>query len=498
MNAQAQVTADQTQTSQPDRNEIGASFIKRASELKKGDDAGATALVEDAVLDEMPEAFDDLFTKAIAKSTGLKQSPYSKTLRKMRTAPSVSTNPAANAQPTFVNRNPDPEPNPWPLSKVIDYIVRTIQRQIICPPYMVWAIALWTVGTFGFQDCPVFPRLIFTSPTKRCGKSTALATVEALCSNPDRTDGISPAAMFRLIAERKPTLCVDEVDTFFNKNEEYRGIANAGYHYNGKITRMMPTPDGKGWHIADFNVFCPMAFAGIGSMKDTVTDRALTIKLERAAARGSGARRKPLRYRDLEFLRAQIVPHLVAHAPAIRGAMAAGVKVLPAGLNDRAQDNWEPLLALADYVGGVWPRQARSAALALATGDDSLTHRDMLLADLWDIIKEQRRPVARQMWTWLRGGKIGPRPTANPYIRSADAVAELIKIEHRPWPEYGKDSKGMTPNRLAVLLRPLNILPTKQRMSLPQHPGLSFPATASVHVYSVATLRAAYRQYLMS
>jgi len=35
---------------------------------------------------------------------------------------------------------------------------------------------------------------------------------------------------------------------------------------------------------------------------------------------------------------------------------------LPEALSDRAQDNWRPLVAIADAVGGEWPRKARAAA----------------------------------------------------------------------------------------------------------------------------------------
>ena len=39
---------------------------------------------------------------------------------------------------------------------------------------------------------------------------------------------------------------------------------------------------------------------------------------------------------------------------------------VPDGLNDRAADNWEPLLTIADRAGGEWPERARKAALALS------------------------------------------------------------------------------------------------------------------------------------
>ena len=38
---------------------------------------------------------------------------------------------------------------------------------------------------------------------------------------------------------------------------------------------------------------------------------------------------------------------------------------IPAALNDRAAEVWEPLLVLADLAGGAWPEKARAAATAL-------------------------------------------------------------------------------------------------------------------------------------
>jgi hypothetical protein len=39
---------------------------------------------------------------------------------------------------------------------------------------------------------------------------------------------------------------------------------------------------------------------------------------------------------------------------------------LPEALNDRAEDNWEHLFAIADIAGAHWPRKAKQAALSLS------------------------------------------------------------------------------------------------------------------------------------
>jgi Protein of unknown function (DUF3631) len=61
---------------------------------------------------------------------------------------------------------------------------------------------------------------------------------------------------------------------------------------------------------------------------------------------------------------------------------------MPDGLNDRAADSWEPMVAIADLIGGGWPIRARAVAVALS-GDDLAAAKDdnmdtMLLSDIRD------------------------------------------------------------------------------------------------------------------
>jgi hypothetical protein len=62
---------------------------------------------------------------------------------------------------------------------------------------------------------------------------------------------------------------------------------------------------------------------------------------------------------------------------------------LPEELNDRAQDSWEPLLAIADEAGADWPERARAAAVALARAtEDGVDHKVELLADTRDVFRD--------------------------------------------------------------------------------------------------------------
>ena len=67
------------------------------------------------------------------------------------------------------------------------------------------------------------------SPEKRCGKTTLLGLLSELVNRPIVAANISSPAFFRVIEETKPTLLIDEADTFLQGNDELRGILNSGY-----------------------------------------------------------------------------------------------------------------------------------------------------------------------------------------------------------------------------------------------------------------------------
>jgi hypothetical protein len=98
-------------------------------------------------------------------------------------------------------------------------------------------------------------------------------------------------------------------------------------------------------------VFCPKAFAGIGDcLPDTITDRAIPIRLKRRH-RGEQVERFRLRNAEPEghMLRDRLADRLEPQ----RDYLEALRPALPDELDDRAQNVWEPLLAIADLTAGV-------------------------------------------------------------------------------------------------------------------------------------------------
>src|SRR5208282_3622937 len=91
---------------------------------------------------------------------------------------------------------------------------------------------------------------------------------------------------------------------------------------------------------------------------------------------------------------------------------------LPRELNDRAQDNWEPLLAVADHAGGAWPQLARATALRLSgAGERAVAQSAELLTDIREVFEAKK--VDR--------------------ISTADLLQALIADELKPWATCYRD-----------------------------------------------------------
>jgi hypothetical protein len=338
---------------------------------------------------------------------------------------------------------------PSDLAVTLDAVVAFVRRFVVLTEAQLVAIALWVFHTHAFEAAETTPYISATSAEKRSGKTRLLEVLELLVRTALPTANISDAALFRAITERKPTLLFDEVDAIFGPKardrEDLRGMLNAGYRRGAVALRMgganMRT-------LETFPVFCPKAFAGIGELPDTIRDRAIRIRLER---RTREERIERFRRRDV-LEQAEPIHQSVESLAALHAETLAYARPhLPDELDDRAQDYWEPLLAIADHAGGDWPTRARAAAVTLSTGeergDDSMGAR--LLADIRDVFESNG--TTRY-------------PTAH-------LIAELAKIEESPWGDWF--GKLITPQALGKLLKPYQIKTMPIRAEGEVHRGYS-------------------------
>lgn len=319
-------------------------------------------------------------------------------------------------------------------------VARSLDKYVVTPS--AWArdaISLWIAATHAQKAWNHAPRLVINSPEKRCGKTRLLEIIEALSHEPLMTANVSTAALYRIIGMRgdsPPTILLDEADTIFGtkikaeQNEDLRGLFNAGHSRGATTWRCvgpMQTP-------TEFRVYSMAALAGIGSMPDTITDRAVNITMRRRAAGETVAPYRETRDKPgLAYLRDELAQWVGAHLDELEKADPE------TKLEDRAADNWAPLFAVADLAGGDWPEQSRAAALGLTAIYSE--------ADAGQSLNVQLLDDCRSIW------KHNPAVDKN-FISSVSFAATLRKDESAPWGEI-----ELTARRLAVRLAGFGIKP---------------------------------------
>lgn len=341
-----------------------------------------------------------------------------------------------DANPGVAVNDIEPWPDPVDPQMLLTDISNTVRRFLICETETADAVALWIAMSWLIDAVQVAPLAVITSPEKRCGKSQMLTLMGKLVCRPIIASNISPAALFRAIDAWQPTLLVDEADAFMHENEELRGILNCGHTrdtaYVVRVVGDEHTP-------TKFHVWGAKALAGIGRLADTLMDRAIILPLRRKLPHEQVDR---LRYAE-PGLFAELAAKLARLAEDYREAIRHARPELPAELNDRAQDNWEPLLAIAEVAGGPWPGRAKAAALKLSGSDDGLSLGAELLSDIQEVFRA--KGVER--------------------IASADLINALCEDGEAPWLTYNR-GKPITQRQVASKLRDYGIRPRTIRLGV--------------------------------
>jgi putative DNA primase/helicase len=250
-----------------------------------------------------------------------------------------------------------PEIKPWRGavngSELLDEIVACLRDYLVLPSGSAEIIALWVLHTHAFDCFTITPRLAITSPEKGCGKTTLLDVINQLVARPLSTSSVTTSAVFRIVEMKKPTLLIDEADTFLKDNDGLRGVLNTGHRRGGQVTRTV----GEDFEPRQFTTWSPAAIAMIGRLPDTLDDRAITIRLRR---------RKPIeRVRAFRSDRAgelRVLAQKAARWTLDNRQALTAADPETGELVNRSADNWRPLFAIADIAGGKWPRLARSTS----------------------------------------------------------------------------------------------------------------------------------------
>lgn len=330
----------------------------------------------------------------------------------------------------------DLEPWPEPVSgaEILDTIHKVALDYVIMPEKSAVAFSLWCLLTYCYNAFRILPVLEIKSPEKRCGKTRLLEVLSGLAYRAFPSSNLTPATVYRVIEKCQPCFLIDEADTFLPQNDELRGVLNSGHTVkNAFVTRCNSETN----EPERFSTWCPKAIALIGKLPSTLDDRAIVISLKRKLTT-EAVKRLSLSFDDecLDLRR-----KCKRWATDNMGRLKAANPELPAIDNDRALDNWTPLLAIADLAGGEWPKSARNAMQEIEAGKEDDSARVMLLQDIQKIFKDR----------------------ACEKLSSQNLVDALVAIEDRPWSEW-KRGKPLSKVGLSRLLKPFNIAPNTIRI----------------------------------
>jgi hypothetical protein len=309
---------------------------------------------------------------------------------------------------------------PEPLGELLGQVEELLGRFVVfVNVHQVVAVVLWIAHSHAIEATDVTPYLHINSAEKRSGKSRLLDVLELLVRQAWRVATPTEAVTYRIIERDAPTILLDEVDAIFSgkgakEHEGLRALLNAGFQRGTMVPRCV----GPRQELKSFATFCCKAIAGIGAVPDTVADRSVPIRLRR---RKASERVQRFRRREVEPVAAPLRTLLETWASFAVDELRDARPVMPPEITDRAEEAWEPLVAIADAAGGSWPSRARSAAVVLGTGTPDDSEQSIGVRLLADV-----RSVVRGL------GDAEKVPTA-------DLLAGLHALEEAPWGDwYGK------------------------------------------------------------
>jgi hypothetical protein len=337
--------------------------------------------------------------------------------------------------------------DPYATATLLADTYAFLRRFLVADDSALVAGALWIAHTHAFDAADATPRLSIRSAEAESGKTRWLESLKLLVRGPIFMVGVSDAALFRLVERGNCTVLLDEVDTVFGPKardrEDLRGLLDAGYERGAKVPRCVG--EGSKLNVQEFTVFAPVAFAGLGKLPYTLETRSIVVRMK---PRTAGEHVERLRRRKVQPDADKLRERWEVWAQNHTAELAYAEPDLPDKLSDRAQDVWEPLLAIADHAGEEWGKRACTAAVELfknrGKDDESIGRR--LLADIRAVLNDPERDD----------------PVDDEYgqaITSGGLAAALAAIEGAPWADWGRGDKPITATKVARMLKPFGIGP---------------------------------------
>ena len=171
------------------------------------------------------------------------------------------------------------------MNEVYNEIIAVLKKYVDLREEYYPIIALWIIGTYTHNSFPTYPYLFFNA-MRGSGKSRILNLISKLSYNGKLVSNVSEAVLFRTAHDR--TLCIDEFEEVGSKEKStLRELLNSAYKKGMSVERATKTKtkDGEKYQIESFDVYCPIAMANINGVEDVLSDRCLTLILEKSSNR---------------------------------------------------------------------------------------------------------------------------------------------------------------------------------------------------------------------
>lgn len=262
-------------------------------------------------------------------------------------------------------RDVEPWEHPVNGAELLDEIVAFYEKFVVLPVTAAYVLAVWCLQTWCYELFDFAAIVAVWSPEHECGKGRVLDITEKIVRRPFRTSNTSAPVLYHVISKGNLTPIVDELDSI---NDEQRGaicnILNSGFQSNG-TTHRMTERNGAQAEI-EFQTFCPKMIATItlDKLGKATRSRTIGIRMQRKARSQKVEKFRPRRI-DTTDLQRKCMRWAHDNAEAIKALPSIDINECA---NDRQEDVWEPLVAIARVVGGDWEQRIRLAATQLAGG----------------------------------------------------------------------------------------------------------------------------------
>jgi putative DNA primase/helicase len=400
-----------------------------------------------------------------------------KPLVKEQTSKPAIANPPVPAPPTALAvSKPVPHPSAatpatpaQPQSKgaeVLDSVVNFLRQYLVCSKQQLDVLALWVAHTWCFQTTSKSVYLEIRSPEAQSGKTTCLILLGLL--SPECWMGTGPDP--RTVAGKLLTGAREmKDDREIRLSWPYTVLLDNHHHTLGKserqgllgmlcsgVSALQRYAAGK----SEYWLYGPKAFAGHGPLPRSLASLCVPITLTRKKVTENVSRFDVGVRERADALTVKLQQWADEFMPAIGQAAERPPANLPPQLALPELNNCEPLLHIADVVGGTWPQWAREAMMAIYKGvGESLSLT--ALHDVRTCFFEKDYP---------------------PYLLTRDVLDYLTTQENRPWSKWPKSAGG----NLGTLLHPFGITSRT----------IVFPSGKRPKGYLLSDLKEVWERYL--